>query len=137
MTFVRDGEPFNLVVGDEPGGGLVAVGWLDASESFNQGPVPPAFVERLRRICREQTVNRSRGWHRCNLCPRDISPGLPRPTTVASPEGEFTVGGAEIRISGPSGKGYAAPDMVIHYVEQHSYQPPSDFVAGVVGDASG
>ncbi len=52
---------------------------------------------------------------------------------VQSPLGEFVVGSAEIRVQGPRGDRYAAPDMIIHYVEAHGYRPPDDFVAGVLG----
>jgi hypothetical protein len=34
------------------------------------------------------------------------------------------VGGAEIRVTGRDGIRYAAPDMIIHYVEAHGYRPP-------------
>lgn len=54
------------------------------------------------------------------------------PTFVSGPSGEFVVGHAEIRVQGPSGRRYASPDMIIHYVQEHGYQPPQDFIDGVM-----
>jgi hypothetical protein len=50
---------------------------------------------------------------------------------VSSEGGEFVVGGAEIRVEGATGTRYASPDMIIHYVEEHGYRPPDDFIQGV------
>jgi hypothetical protein len=44
----------------------------------------------------------------------------------------FIVGSAEIRVHAPSGAIYAAPDMIIHYVEKHGYRPPDHFVQAVM-----
>jgi hypothetical protein len=40
------------------------------------------------------------------------------------------LGSAEIRIPG-KGKVYAAPDLVVHYVGKHGYQPPPEVVAAI------
>ncbi len=132
MTFLADGAPFTLTYGDEPEPDLVAVGWLDGAEPYETGSVPAEFIERLREICRDHAMNRTRGWHRCNLCPPTAGQELPRPMSVSSANGEFIVGGAEIRVQGGSGTRYAAPDMIIHYIETHGYKPPEDFIEGVM-----
>jgi hypothetical protein len=38
------------------------------------------------------------------------------------------IGSAEIRVFGKEGAIYAAPTLIYHYVEQHHYKPPADFV---------
>jgi hypothetical protein len=132
VSYAPDGEPFTLAFGCEAESDLIAVGWLDAGFPFQQGEVPSAFIDRLREKCRDDWVNRTRGLHRCTLCPeppKDVL--LPQKTTVWSEGGDFVVGGAEIRIEGPSGTRYASPDMIIHYVEEHGYCPPDDFIQGV------
>jgi hypothetical protein len=132
MTYVPDGAPFDLTFGaDEIEPGLIAVGWLDADHEFPRGPVLPEFVERLKQLCRDG-VNRTRGFHRCELCSTREDAGRRPPTVVRDAAGDFPVGGAEVRVDGPSGKRYAAPDMTIHYVEEHGYAPPTDFVDGVL-----
>lgn len=37
-------------------------------------------------------------------------------------------GGAEIRVFSPTGKLYAAPNLIFHYVEAHDYLPPQEFM---------
>jgi hypothetical protein len=38
------------------------------------------------------------------------------------------LGSAEIRVFGPRGKIYAAPNLLFHYVTAHHYKPPNEFV---------
>lgn len=53
-------------------------------------------------------------------------------TVVQHPEGEVHVGNAEVRVESPSGVKMAAPDMVLHYVIEHGYKPPVEFVEAVM-----
>lgn len=133
VTFVRDGDRFTLSFGGQLEPGLIAIGWLDAGIAYDRGEVPAEFIDRLRARCRNG-VNRTRGLHRCTLCARTAEPGLPPATTVRSKAGAFVVGGAEIRVEGPSGTRYASPDMIIHFVEEHGYRPPQDYIDGVLRD---
>ncbi len=50
------------------------------------------------------------------------------PISARDDEGEFIVGGAEIRVTGSAGVTFAAPDMIIHYVTDHGYRPPDEFL---------
>ena len=130
MTYFADGSPYSyLKEVNDPGS--VNVGWLDAAFPFATGPVATAFVDRLRKIC-QTGVNRTRGLHRCNLCGLEPTVGMPPPIAVQSSAGPFIVGGAEIRVTGRDGVRYAAPDMIIHYVETHGYRPPDYFVEAVL-----
>lgn len=128
MTYFADGTPYSYL--SEFVDGSVNVGWLDASVPYPTGDVPPGFTGRLVELCRE-SVNRTRGWHYCNLCPRPAGP-VPPPITVTSPSGDFPVGSGEIRVDAEDGVRYAAPDMVAHYVIEHRYRPPDAFVQAVV-----
>lgn len=128
MTHVPDGAPFALF-GASPEEGLIAVGWLDGDAPFPTGNVSAQFVAALRELCRHG-VNRTRGYHRCTLCPPSAGPGFPSPTVVPSPDGDLHVGAAEIRVQA-DGVRFAAPDMIIHYVLEHGYAPPPAFVDAV------
>lgn len=130
MTYYADGTPYSYLP-EAAGEGVVNIGWLDAAEPFPTGEVPAAFVDRLVELCRDG-VHRTRGLHYCNLCPRSPDEPLPAPTGVHSPDGDYVVGGAEIRVNGRGGTTYAAPDMVAHYVQAHGYRPPDEFVAAVL-----
>jgi hypothetical protein len=48
-------------------------------------------------------------------------------------EGEvLKLGSAEIRVFGRSGVIYAAPNLIFHYVKDHAYRPPREFIDAVV-----
>jgi hypothetical protein len=128
MTYFKDGSPYGYL--PEFIDGSVNVGWLDAAEPYTTGDVPAELVERLVELCRN-SVNRTRGWHYCNLCPKPTE-SFPQPITVKSPAGDFPVGFGEIRVQGKDGVRYAAPDLIAHYVVEHHYRPPEQFVHTVL-----
>ena len=130
MTHFADGTRYSYHA-EASEEGLLNVGWLDASERFPQGDVSAEFTEALAELCRHG-VFRTRGLHRCNLCPRREGPDLPPPTRVPSNGDDFIVGSAEIRVSSQHGITYAAPDMIIHYVQAHDYRPPDAFIDAVI-----
>lgn len=110
---------------------LVNVGWLDSSASFDRGQVSDDVVEKLFRLC-EKPVSRTRGYHRCPFQP----PGSPASSCPYPPEmklGPWTivVGDAEIGVPGNHGIVYAAPTLIGHYIQTHSYRPPEEFLAAV------
>ncbi|TMC97397.1 MAG: hypothetical protein E6J05_12115 [Chloroflexi bacterium] len=135
MSWFADLTPYTYHehVGGEPEPNTLNIGWLDTGMEFSTGECDRDFVARLRDLCRDG-VNRTRGLYRCNLCSTSAFGGIwpPESNRVASPGGDFVVGGAEIRVTGADGTVYAAPDMIIHYVERHQYKPPEQFVAAVI-----
>jgi hypothetical protein len=133
VTHYPDGTPYSYL--PEFVDGSVNVGWLDAAEPFPTGDVPPEFVRRLIELSRN-SVNRTRGWHYCNLCPKPTE-SFPEPITVRSPDGDFPVGFGEIRVTGRDGIRYAAPDMIAHYVTGHRYRPPDGFIEAVLDSGKG
>ena len=42
------------------------------------------------------------------------------------------LGNGEIRVTGEDGTVYAAPTMIAHYVAEHHYLPPQEFVDAVL-----
>lgn len=96
-----------------------AIGWLSAAQDFNVGSVPIEFSERLELICERWDEGvEALGWpvpgeaHTCELC------------------GDFHAAGSV----GVPGEGilFVAPEMVAHYVDDHGYLPPADFVEAVL-----
>ncbi len=72
-------------------------------------------------------MQRTRGWHWCPFCPSSF----PYPTTSEPLRDPFPLGDAEIRVPGPNGLTYAAPNLILHYVVIHAYLPPAGFVEGL------
>ncbi|MEZ4661490.1 MAG: hypothetical protein R2911_28400 [Caldilineaceae bacterium] len=98
------------------------VGWLESSEHFAQGTVPTEFSARLLNFCKGK-VNLTRGIHFCNLC-HD-------PDIAFQQASEKHFGSAEIRVF-YNNKIYAAPDLIFHYVVDHQYLPPIEFIEAVL-----
>ena len=93
-----------------------AVGWLEAGHPHQQGPVPDEFLARLKKhVASAYQSMLFCGWHECSLCSdgqrRTGSYNLLIPTTRLL---------------------YVAPEMIVHYIEDHGYRPPLEFVDAVM-----
>jgi len=107
---------------------LLNVGWLDPSVPFSKGIVEHEVIARLFRLC-EKPMNRCRGYHFCPYGSLE-SPASPCSCPVRATLGPWTliVGDGEIRVPGKNGVVYAAPTLICHYVQRHSYCPPAEFL---------
>lgn len=102
----------------------LAVGFLTRKHRFNQGAAPPEFATKLLRFCHPtKTV--------CQTSGKRNSPFDGKQISVELDGLQFTLGGAEIRVLGEQ-EIYAAPDLIYHYVVDHRYQPPDEFVQAVL-----
>jgi hypothetical protein len=98
------------------------IGWLDADHEFTRGPVPPELCAKLIAMALRPPVHQMRGYHHCELCSDRDASGTQRAATPS-------LGSAELWIPTCDGRGwYAAPDLLIHYIQQHGYQPPQPFL---------
>ena len=125
VAYFEDGTPYTYLVGVTDGS--INVGWLAAAVPYPTSfSVPARVVSSLLRLARDEPVNRTRGWHECDLCER---PGCP---VVMIVDGQgIALGDAEIRVCGATGSVYAVPTLVAHYVAEHGYLPPKDFLDGL------
>ena len=114
-----------LPISDSVGDLVVNIGWLDKDHDFGTGPVPLALVAALMEQL-DTPTNRARGYHLCNIC------DAREPVRVKHKDDEVLLGDVEIQIRRP-GCVYVAPNLIIHYVTRHSYQPPDEFVTAVLG----
>jgi hypothetical protein len=97
----------------------VATGWLHPDHSFPQGTVPPEFLARLREFARQWGSSiealgwgAAGGYHTCEFCGKAWGSG-----TIGVPAGDRL---------------FYIPEMIAHYVEQHEYAPPAEFIAAVL-----
>lgn len=111
-------------------GDMRNVGWLSRDHEYSRGAVPLAFAHELDLIC-NSPVDVTRGRHVCELCapPSDIIAAAPKYEEVWE---MFHSGNGEIRVCDAAGVTYCAPAMVIHYVAEHQYQPPAEFIEAVL-----
>jgi hypothetical protein len=125
MAYFADLTPYCFLGGFSKGNEL-NVGWLDNAHDFPRGPVPGKVLEIIFELCKTH-VNQTRGTHFCQLCPQ------PKPGYVAVRNGtKITLGGSEIRVKGNGGIQYASPNMIYHYIKDHAYQPPQEFIDAIL-----
>ena len=102
----------------------LAVGFLTRKRPFPTGKPPAGFAKKLLTYCHPaKTV--------CHTMGKRKSPFDNRHIEVEIDGETVTLGGAEIRIIGEE-EIYAAPDLIYHYVVEHQYLPPKEFVKAVM-----
>jgi len=104
----------------------VNVGWLDDQHNFATGAAPEEVLSKIFELCRKP-MNLTRGRQSCVLCKE-------RSLICTGKRGgiEIGLGNGEIRVNGKSGKVYASPVMIYHYMEAHNYNPPQEFIEAVL-----
>lgn len=103
------------------------IGWLATEYPYTQGDVADDFMARLWTFC-HTPVNLMRGFHECDLC---ADPTLAYLKAHRGGE-EIGMGNGEIWVFGDDGKVYVAPTLIYHYIAQHHYQPPKQFIRAVL-----
>lgn len=98
------------------------VGWLDIKHTFETETPSEELLEALFDKC-TQPVNKTRGYDKCQFC-KSRAFGL----ETARKDKSLVLGSAEIRVRGKDGEVYAAPDLIYHYVAEHHYKPPQEFI---------
>lgn len=104
------------------------IGWLEKGHSINTGDVSEEFIEKLWKYLR-YPVNVCRGFHVCDFCIKLGRESVP----IVEFKGEKREAGYyEIRVWGKDRKVYAAPSLIFHYILQHGYKPPQEFIDAVM-----
>jgi hypothetical protein len=104
---------------------VVNIGWLKEGFDFSTGVVPSNFFEKIKLLIAKCSVNKSRGFHECDICKSEDR------ETIIYNEKIFYLGASEIWIRGNNNRIYASPDMIFHYLRCHSYMPPKEFIDAV------
>jgi hypothetical protein len=100
------------------------VGWLAIGHDFEKRSATDAFLGGLWRYC-AVSVAQTRGIHLCDFCQDSES-------FVAERGGaRLLLGSAECRVFS-RGRIYAAPTLIYHYVAEHQYRPPDEFIEAVL-----
>jgi hypothetical protein len=102
---------------------LVNVGWLDENHSFCQGIMATALIDKLFTLC-ESPMNITRGMHKCPFCGKTS-------INVERFGRKVVLGHAEIRLQANWRIEFTSPNMILHYVIDHQYLPPDQFVAAL------
>jgi hypothetical protein len=102
------------------------IGWLERGYEFTHGDFPEK-QELLRKLKLKKRENLYRGYHNCEFCePYRTENGHTYLIESCIGNGEYIVKW--------KGKTYAAPMLIIHYIEVHNYKPPQEFINGVMNE---
>jgi hypothetical protein len=106
--------------------GTKNVGWLAAGRSFRTETPDDRVLANLWQHCKVSLVQ-SRGIHPCEFCP----PGTKSYYAKRGDE-QLLLGTSELRIFGNDGDVFAAPTLIYHYMDEHHYRPPDEFIKAVL-----
>jgi len=106
--------------------GVVHIGWLDGRHDYPKGRVAGHVIEKLKQLATRPT-ELYRGFHVCELCshPKGLSPEQDWEW------GKSRASNGEIRVILGSTT-YAAPLLIVHYIQEHGYLPPEEFLRAVI-----
>lgn len=130
MSYYQDLSPYEYLPGRAA---ALNVAWIDAQHPFGRGPVAAGLLDTLRRLAVSAPTNQTRGFHVCELCSPE---SVERPPSTEWEGKSRRLGSAEIWIEAANCT-YACPDLVIHYIEVHDYQPPIEFLDALSGIGAG
>ncbi|MEY9861793.1 dihydropteroate synthase [Catenulispora sp. GAS73] len=131
MTYYPDLAPYEYLPETVPEGvELLTVGWLEPGHEFPTAAddLDPVFWRNLVTLAADHLVAATRGVHGCrfrHLFEADFQYRAVYGTRV------LYLGNAEIRVVAADGRQLTAPSLVVHYIRDHAYQPPAEFVEAV------
>jgi hypothetical protein len=111
------------------------IGWLYKDKEFTSGTVPPNFLPKLeelifssRKGAFDIVVNKIRGFCPCPICGE-------RELIIMDDQGRpFYIGSVELWIPKKEEEDcyFATAGLIIHYIMDHQYQPPQEFIDSVL-----
>lgn len=131
MAYFPDLSPY--AYGHHAHPGVVHVGWLDNVHHFTHGTVETRLIGKMMLLA-AKPVELYFGLHVCELClePPNLRTGTGGfiDPVVWGEWAEQRSGTGEIRVA-HRGITFAAPVLIVHYIEEHGYLPPSVFLKAV------
>jgi len=129
LMFFKDLAPYEYQVPRKVSNVLM-VGWLGDNTEFERAEADVPFLNALRSLYPSHQVNKMRGYHQCQLCHTIKNKG------VIEASIDVDLGSAELWIpSSDKSLIFAAPDLIIHYIETHQYSPPASYKQAVIREA--
>lgn len=126
MSYYVDMSPYEYGSRTQPG--VVHVGWLDGEHPYSRGVVPSELLDKMMELAKAP-VELYRGFHACEICEWPPEEGAVDDHAFLK-WSESRRSNGEIRVTA-NGVTYAAPILITHYIEQHSYLPPEAFLKAV------
>jgi len=94
---------------------VVSIAWLDTSHTIPTVAHHPALLDAIRtRLANLEVEHITLGFHTCPFC-------------------SDAFGSGEYRFYNPAThRGYVAPALFFHYMDEHHYAPPQEFIKAVL-----
>jgi len=89
----------------------VNIGWLDDKNDYSTG-IFPEKIELLKKLKTIRPSNGTKGSHTCQICGKRLG------------SSEYIIKGDNIY--------YHTPDSISHYIIEHDYKPPQEFIDAVM-----
>lgn len=125
MAYFEDMTPYSEAHGKvEPR--AFHVGFLDGEHPYRQGAVEAALVDKMLHLV-QQYFHATRGYYCCRYCDPGDGGGFP----VELDGKELRLGSAEIMVPSNDDIIYRAPNLIVHYVRDHRYKPPDEFLTAL------
>lgn len=110
---------------------ILNIGWLELDD-FETGDCSPEFKEKLFQFCLDPNIVAiARGFQECIFCGMSWYDWGRKHPDYGPNTHWMSIGDGEIRVLGNSTV-YAAPALIFHYVAEHHYKPPQEFVDAVL-----
>ncbi len=117
MAYYKDLTPYEYGMSAK---GIVNIGWLENGNPYPRGNFPEK--QKILRILKSmKTSHLCRGFHCCDLCE------MPAPRGSEGMSQSLNHGNGEYRVGR-----FSSPDLIIHYMEDHNYRPPQEFIDAVL-----
>lgn len=124
--YYTDGSKY-IYTGESEIDNVINIGWLSHQFSYNKGEVCVDVKNKILEIIYLKQCNVTRGLHRCDFCKSE--------NFVTNHNNiKILLGHAEIWIPSISGNFiYASPTLIYHYIDQHNYLPPANYIESILG----
>ncbi len=127
MSYFKDLTSFTYCKEEDD---ALNIGFLSGSHKFVRGPIPREILHTLIELTKTLYIQH-RGCYVCDIC---------EPTTEVKSNSEYLSawestrhGSALFRVVSKSGQAYIAPTLIVHYITEHQYRPPDEYLEAVVG----
>ena len=93
-----------------------SIGWLGKENQYSKGDSPSDLIELLQKHLEEHwACFAAFGLHDCEICVSEGKHHMESTNLFIPAEGVI----------------YFAPGMIVHYIQEHQYAPPAEFVEAV------
>ena len=105
---------------------VLHIGWLEKGHEYPTGETDVAVIDKLKVLTELQRAPKIQtlGFHPCDFCNNGF-------IHMLCVEREIPLGSAALLIPSAHDVVYTTPDLIIHYIEEHGYRPPDEFIEAV------